>query len=172
MATVTRQTPQASVPLARRDRYRIVLLDRCPKARVRCMEYFTLRCFRCFATDDLDEATRLRDAVRADAVVITGHQVSLDAMQEYQQEHCRTDALRPALYLLDDHRAAAMAPLLQPDIHRVISSRASLGEVRRALDELMELADFRRGDIPLATPLVAENTKKSPSRPQPSVKPR
>lgn len=146
--TVTIPLSQNKPETTTEEQPRLVCLDTNQAALLRSVRYFNSRGFRCYATNNEDEAVVLCEALQPAAVIVVGRSLESGSLPHFDTRLQHAAAQTGVFYMLSDGEADEFATVLTRSVIQIVPDTESLGELRRTI-ERTRLTHWRPAEAPV-----------------------
>ena len=131
-ATATIQ-PTSSLP----EQTALLLVDRAGDRRLKCLQYFWGRGFRCQVSANMHEAQTVRNFTSPDAIVLMGAELPDDDVVIFHYDHFSRPNAQPLFLIVSKPQSQRLNGRIQTPGCYVITGNVNLGKLRRIIEETL-----------------------------------
>ena len=115
----------------------LLWVDRAVRRRLKCLEYFWQRGFRCLVSADMQEAQAVRDITSPDAIVLMGTELPDDDVAGFHRDHHSRPNAQPLFLVLTSAQSKRLNGRIHTPGSHIITGKVSLGSLRREIQETL-----------------------------------
>lgn len=111
----------------------LLWVDRAVRRRLKCLEYFWQRGFRCLVSADMKEAQAVRDITSPDAIILMGTGLPDEDVAGFHHDHYARANAQPLFLVLTSAQSQRLNGRIHTHGSHVITGHVSLGSLRREI---------------------------------------